>query len=179
MLLLAPKVTGPQAEGQARIVGEIGPILAPTLDSYDINNKLRIAHFLAQICHESNGFVTTEEYATGDAYEGRKDLGNTAPGDGRRYKGRGLFQLAGRANYRQFGKALNIDLEAEPERAAEPTLALRIACEYWKQRGLNAAADSDDAVTLTKRINGGLNGLSERRMLLAKAKKILSEMPGA
>ena len=121
--------------------------------------RLRIAHFLGQTCVESAGFRTTEEFADGTAYEGRKDLGNTEPGDGPRFKGRGLIQLTGRSNYRAMGKTLKLDLENNPAQAAEPALSLVIACEYWKSRKINDAADQDDVMRVTRLINGGLNGL--------------------
>ena len=73
-----------------------------------------IAHFLGQTCHESAGFRTTEEFASGENYEGRADLGNNRPGDGVRYKGRGLLQLTGRANYKVFGDLLGVQLEGNP-----------------------------------------------------------------
>lgn len=149
------------------------------LDQYDITTPSRIAHFLAQIAHESAGFRTTEEYASGAAYEGRKDLGNVKPGDGRRFKGRGLIQLTGRANYQAYGERLGVDLVRSPERAAEPALSLRIACEYWRAKGLNGLADRDDVVGITKRINGGTNGLADRKALLAKAKAIFAGTPVA
>ncbi len=175
---IAPRFAGENAERQAAITAEAGEVLAATLDEYNINTRLRIAHFLGQTCHESAGFRTTEEFATGDAYEGRKDLGNIRPGDGRRYKGRGLLQLTGRANYREYGKALNIDLENNPARAAEPALSLRIACEYWKRRNLNAACDRDDLITVTRLINGGTNGLEDRRHYTSKAKAAIIRLEG-
>lgn len=144
------------------------------LAQYGVTTPSRLAHFLAQIAHESAGFKTTEEYASGAAYEGRKDLGNTKPGDGKRYKGRGLIQLTGRANYRTYGKRLGIDLEGNPYQAARPDLSLIVALEYWKDKGLNAYADRDDIVAITKRINGGTNGLKDRKAYLAKAKQIFS-----
>jgi putative chitinase len=140
------------------------------LDSYGINTPLRICHFLAQVAHESAGFRTTKEYASGAAYEGRKNLGNTQPGDGKRYKGRGLIQLTGRANYRTYGKRLGIDLEGDPAQAEEPALSLQIACEYWKANNLNVLADKDDVAGITRKINGGYNGLDDRKKYLAKAK---------
>ena len=90
---------------------ETSQVLQVTLEAYGIDTRLRIAHFLGQTCHESAGFRTTEEFASGEAYEGRKDLGNIKKGDGRRYKGRGLLQLTGRANYAEHGKMLGVDLE--------------------------------------------------------------------
>jgi putative chitinase len=142
MFEVAPRFSGSKAARQAEIIAEISPILASTLASYGIDTRLRIAHFLGQTCHESAGFRTTEEFASGEAYEGRKDLGNTKTGDGPRYKGRGLLQLTGRANYRDLGKILKVNLEANPHRAAEPALSLMIACEYWKKRKINPDCDS-------------------------------------
>lgn len=175
---IAPRFSGKNAERQAAIIAAVGEVLQPTLEEYDITDRLRIAHFLAQTCHESAGFRTTEEFASGDAYEGRADLGNTQPGDGRRFKGRGLLQLTGRANYREYGRALGLDLEADPARAADPVLSLRIACEYWKRRNINAACDRDDLIKVTKLINGGTNGLEDRRALTAKAKTALARIEG-
>ena len=119
---------------------------------------------------------TCEEFASGKAYEGRKDLGNTEPGDGPRYKGRGLLQLTGRANYRKLGAILGVDLENRPELAAEPVLSLRIACEYWKSRRINDPCDSDDLREVTRRVNGGYNGLEDRQANLAKAKAALARI---
>jgi putative chitinase len=175
---VAPHFAGDIAVRQAQIIAAVGEVLAPTLDEYTINTRLRIAHFLGQTCHESAGFRTTEEFASGDAYEGRKDLGNTLPGDGRRYKGRGLIQLTGRANYRAYGKALKVDLEGKPELAAEPAFSLRIACEYWKSRNINAACDRDDLITVTRLINGGTNGLEDRRGYTSRAKAAIIRLEG-
>lgn len=149
------------------------------LDSYALTTPSRLCHFLAQIAHESDGLRTTEEYASGAAYEGRRDLGNVRPGDGKRYKGRGLIQLTGRANYRAYGTRLGLDLEADPARAGEPALSLRIAGEYWQANGLNALADRDDIAAITRRINGGSNGLAGRKAYLAKARRIFGELPVA
>lgn len=174
---IMPRVGGSKGARQARIAAEIAPVLQKTLEQYQIDTPLRIAHFLAQCAHESDGFCTTEEYASGRAYEGRADLGNTQEGDGVRYKGRGLFQLTGRANYKAYGPKVGIpDLVDHPERAAEPAVSLLIACEYWKERrgGLNQFADRDDIITITKAINGGTNGLDDRRRYLAKAKQALA-----
>src|SRR3954454_14926288 len=103
-----------------------GP-LNRTMEQYAITTPLRRSAFLAQLAHESGELRYMEEIASGEAYEGRKDLGNTEPGDGKRYKGRGPIQLTGRANYRAAGKALGIDLEGHPERAKGPDVAFRIA----------------------------------------------------
>lgn len=132
---------------------------------------LRKAHFIAQIAHESAGFATLVEYASGEAYEGRKDLGNTQPGDGVRYKGRGVIQLTGRSNYRQLGEYLGLGLEAQPDLAALPWVAYQVAAHYWLDRNINGDADRDDLEAVTRKINGGTNGLKSRATLLAKAKR--------
>jgi putative chitinase len=170
--------SGANGERQNTIITTVGEVLAATLDSFAINTRLRIAHFLGQTCHESAGFRTTQEFASGEAYEGRSDLGNTEPGDGPRYKGRGLLQLTGRANYKAFGKLLDIKLEEHPELAAEPVLSLKIACAFWKEKNLNQFCDSDDIVRLTRRINGGTNGLDERRTFTSKAKTGVARIEG-
>ncbi len=178
ILSVAPRFSGAKAEAQLHIVGDLSAVFAPTLDSYDINTQLRIAHFMGQVTHECAGFRTTEEFASGAAYEGREDLGNSNPGDGKRYKGRGLIQLTGRANYRKIGALLDLPLENQPELAAEPVNSLKIACEYWKSRNINSAADRDDLVKATRLVNGGLNGLEDRRNYLQKAKIALARIEG-
>jgi putative chitinase len=173
---MAPHNSGERGARQSAIIAGVGAILADTLAAYNMSSPLRAAHFLAQICHESDGFVTTVEYAGGKAYENRvDDLGNTQPGDGPRFKGRGLIQLTGRTNYRKYGDLLGLDLINNPELAADPATSLKLACEYWKQHVLNAFADKDDIETITRRINGGLNGLKSRQAYLACAKAALGE----
>lgn len=135
---------------------------------------LRFAHFFAQLGHESDGFKAMEEYASGAAYEGRVDLGNTQPGDGRRFKGRGPIQLTGRANYRDYGRRIGIDLESHPEIAALPSLGMLTACTYWTVKGLNALADTDGIEAITRKINGGTNGLADRKARLAVMKGLLA-----
>ena len=142
------------------------------LATYEVNTYLRICHFIAQAAHESASFRTLEEFASGSAYEGRKDLGNVQKGDGVRYKGRGIFQLTGRANYRDMSKKLGVDLENNPELAESPEISVLTALEYWKSRGLNRFADADDVSTITRRINGGFNGFEERKKYLSRAKSV-------
>ncbi|MEM1346397.1 MAG: peptidoglycan-binding protein [Pseudomonadota bacterium] len=173
---IAPRFSGAKAARQSAILASIDGELRGTLAEYDINTPLRIAHFIAQIAHESAGFRTTEEFASGAAYEGRTDLGNTERGDGRRFKGRGLLQLTGRANYKTYGDALGVDLIADPEAAADPPLSLRIACEYWKRRRINPPSDRDDLIRVTRLVNGGLNGLDDRRRYLGLAKTALARL---
>ena len=173
---IAPRFRGDNAARQAQIISEVGDDLRPKLAHYQINTPLRIAHFLSQIAHESAGLRTTEEFASGEAYEGRADLGNTETGDGKRYKGRGLIQLTGRDNYRRLGNTLGEDFIAHPERCAEPAISLVIACEYWKWRAINATADTDDLVAVTRAVNGGTNGLADRRKYLGLAKTELARL---
>jgi putative chitinase len=174
MYAVAPRFSGDLAARQKAIVSAVGSVLDATLTGYDIHTTLRAAHFLAQTCHESAGFRTTQEFADGDAYEGRTDLGNTQPGDGKRYKGRGLLQLTGRANYAAYGPSVGADLVADPDKAADPVMSLKIACEFWTRHKLNQFADADDIDTITRRINGGLNGLADRKARLIGAKLALN-----
>ena len=148
--------------------------LPEVLDKYEITTLKRLAHFLAQIGHESDHFQTLHEYASGSAYEGRKDLGNTKAGDGKRYKGRGAIQLTGRANYRKFGAKIGIDLENSPELAEYPQHSAMLAGAYWDDRKLNQHADKDDIEKITRLINGGLNGFPARKAMLARAKVALA-----
>lgn len=172
---ILPKVSGSRSDSRSDILREIEPHLDAILKEYEIDTPLRISHFLAQLAHESDSFCTTQEYASGSAYEGRKDLENTDPGDGRKYKGRGLIQLTGKANYRQMGKILDLPLELHPCIAAEPVISLMIACEYWKSRDINKAADTDNIEKVTKLVNGGLNGIEDRKQYYAKFKNCLNQ----
>lgn len=156
------------------VVDGLVKYLPDALEKYKINTPLRIAHFLAQLAHESAHFRTFEEYASGAAYEGRRDLGNVRAGDGRRYKGRGPIQITGRFNYRKYGDKLGIDLENNPDQAADPSVGVLIACQYWVDHHLNELADQDNVREITRRINGGYNGLRDRMDKLARAKKALS-----
>lgn len=145
------------------IADELGLAGAVHMRSYGIlDNHLRLMHFVAQVGHESGSFKYMQEIASGSAYEGRRDLGNTQKGDGMRYKGRGPIQLTGRANYRNYGRALGIDFERHPDIVATPSIGMLVACKYWSDKGLNALADAGDINTITRRINGGLNGYDDR-----------------
>jgi putative chitinase len=149
------------------------------LPAYGINTALREAHFWAQAAHETGGFkYMFEIWGPTDVqkrYEGRKDLGNLEAGDGFKYRGRGIFQLTGRANYKKYGDLLQLDLVNEPDLAADPETALRIACEYWRSRKINECADKDDVVAVTKKINGGTNGIADRRTCLSVSKKMWAD----
>ena len=173
---LAPGERGPRGPRQAAIISGIGAALAPTLARYEIDTPLRIAHFLAQIAHESDGFCTTEEYADGRAYEGRRDLGNVEAGDGPRFKGRGLIQLTGRMNYAVTGKALGLDLVGDPLSVNDPVTYLLVACSFWARLKINAPAEADDLYEVTRRVNGGLNGLESRLAFLTRAKALVAPL---
>jgi len=164
-----------------RSVGEnYFPFLAQAMVEFEIINPLREAAFLAQIAHESGEFRFLEEIwgptPAQRNYEppSRKarELGNVAPGDGKRYKGRGPIQITGRGNYQLFGQMLNLDLVNEPDRAADPEVAFRIAGAFWKSRGLNELADRQEFERITRRINGGLTGIEERRQFYKRARSL-------
>lgn len=161
-------------------------LLNELLPLYGLNTLLRVAHFLGQILHESNGMRAVKEYASGEAYEGRaKDLGNTQPGDGKRFKGRGLMQLTGRRNYEAFARKYKIDCVNEPELLEQPRWALATAFYYWGTRSLNSYADKDMTLAIGQIINIGSvprdktrlpNGAADRERLVAKAKKALKPL---
>jgi|SRR4051812_23187011 len=142
----------------------------------EINTPLRQAHFIAQVGHESCDFRYSEEIASGTAYEGRGDLGNTNAGDGPRFKGRGLIQITGRANYNAYGQHKERDFVTPTNYdliATDPELAVDVSCWFWTKHGLNALADADDVRAVTKVINGGYNGLADRQARLERAKCFL------
>lgn len=160
---------------KARLELFLEPVNA-TLKEFEISNKLRVCHFLAQIAHESGEFRYVKEIASGAAYDtGRlaANLGNTpeADGDGQLYKGRGLIQITGRTNYIACGKGLGLDLIKNPQLLEEPMNAARSAGWFWNSRSLNTYADRDDFKMITKRINGGYNGIEDRFKYLTLAKK--------
>jgi len=152
--------------------------LQPITDSFDefnLDTLNRQAAYLAQIGWESMHLACTVEQGAnaGVAYEGRADLGNTQPGDGVRFKGRGLIQITGRSNYAAAGKALGLDLLNHPELLEETSNAARSAAWWWSAHGCNELADSGLFTAITRKINGGTNGLSGRLALWAKAKTAL------
>jgi putative chitinase len=160
------------------------PSLTAAMAEFAIEGPARVAAFLAQLAHESGQFRFMEEiWGPTDAqrrYEPvtklSKDLGNSEAGDGKLFKGRGPIQLTGRANYKRFGDLLDVDLVANPPRAAMPDIAFRVAGLYWSKKGLNELADmaTDEAFTeITRRINGGTNGLDDRKAFYAVACKVL------
>ncbi|HRD49786.1 MAG: glycoside hydrolase family 19 protein [Candidatus Competibacter sp.] len=152
--------------------------LNPALAEFDIATPRRIAACLAQFAHETGGFRTLREFGN-DAYfaryDGRKALGNRQPGDGLRFKGRGYIQITGRANYAAAADALGLPLLDQPDLAEAPRTAARISCWWWCSRGLNALADDLQFNRITKKINGGLNGIDQRRSYWERAKHIWKE----
>jgi len=172
-----PQITLEQLEAivphasPGRLQGFVDPINA-AIREFGIQ---KVPEFLAQTAHESEGFLylreiwgPTPEQAR---YEGRADLGNNRPGDGSRYRGRGLIQVTGRANYAACGDALNLPLLEQPELLEHPEGACRSAGWFWKERGLDAI---DDFERMTRRINGGTNGLADRFAYLGRAREALA-----
>lgn len=151
------------------------PFIQQAMAEFGITSYLRETAFLAQLAHESAELRYMEEIASGAAYEGRANLGNTQPGDGKRFKGRGPIQLTGRANYTRYGQLLGLDLVNNPTQAATPEVGFRVAGQFWKLNGLNELADKQDFRGITKRINGGYNGLDDRIKYYERAKKVLSK----
>lgn len=182
---VAPARHGYADRRQKRILSELMPIYATEAARIGIHEsyRLRLAHFTAQLAHESAGFTTTREFHDGTNYEGRKDLGNTQQGDGKRYRGRGLMQTTGRANYRDAAAGIRRlrpdapDFETHPEELERFPWALLSATHYWQSRGLNRWADADNLRAVTRRINGGYNGLADRQRYLHKAKAWLGDQP--
>lgn len=157
------------------LAGRCAPLLTAAMSEAGISTPQRQAAFLAQLAHESGELRYFEELATGEQYEGRKDLGNVQEGDGRRFKGRGPIQLTGRANYEKASLALGVDFLTHPEIAAEPAHGFRIAGWFWKSHGLNTLADGGPLAfdAITKRVNGGTNGKAQRDAYYATARKVL------
>jgi predicted chitinase len=153
--------------------------LVEAMKIFGIDTPIRRAHFLAQCAHESGGFKWVREFASGKAYEGRQDLGNTQTGDGVRYKGRGYIQLTGRANYTKFNGSVSKDVVSEPL-LVETDYVAQSAGWFWKTRKFNDFANDDSIETLkkvTKRVNGGYNGYEDRKKYFCGYWKKLQEDP--
>jgi putative chitinase len=145
--------------------------LTAAMAEFGITTAKRQAAFLAQIAEESGELRLLVEIASGEAYEGRADLGNTQIGDGVRYKGRGLLQVTGRANYDKCGLALGLTLIFTPTLLETPVPACRSAGWFWNRHGLNELADTDKFGEITHRINGGYTHLDERLAYWLRARK--------
>lgn len=164
-----------------------GP-LTDACAAFDITGPVRLAAFLAQVGHESGSLRHTREVwgptPAQTRYEGRADLGNTQPGDGSRYRGRGLIQTTGRANHARVRDRLQRRLgghvpnfEIDPAALETPQWAAWSAADYWDDRGLNALADAGQFEQITRRINGGLNGQADRLARHARAQAALADAP--
>ena len=160
------------------VAGVFVPVLNAAMGHYQIVGAKRVAAFIAQIGHESGQLKYVKEIwgptAAQARYEGRKDLGNTVAGDGSKYRGRGLIQITGRANYMACGEALGLDLIKQPELLEKPQHACMSAAWFWATKGLNTLAEADQFDKITRRINGGQNGAADRQALYARALKVLA-----
>jgi putative chitinase len=176
--------------------------LEDTFAKYAISTPKRQAAFIGQCAHESGNFKVLQEnlnysaeglmktwpsrfptkeianqYArqpakiAGKVYNGR--LGNTSEEEAAKYLGRGLIQLTGKENYANCGSGIGVDLLSNPDLLSTPEYAALSAGWFWNKKGLNSLADSEDIETMTKRINGGLIGLDDRKAKIAKAVSIL------
>lgn len=156
-----------------RRVDEFYPFIMTAAAEYMITTPRRLSAFVAQVAHESAELRYTAEIADGKAYEGRADLGNTEEGDGPRYKGRGLIQITGRANYQKLADAWGMPLILHPEILEQPEYAVRSAAWFWQTKGCNTLADGDKFGSITKTINGGYNGIDARLAYWLKARNQL------
>ncbi|MBW9244076.1 glycoside hydrolase family 19 protein [Pseudomonas paracarnis] len=161
-----------------RNAGVFVPALNTAMNRYGIVGSARVAAFIAQVGHESGQLRWVREIWGPTAqqlkYEGRADLGNTVKGDGSKYRGRGLIQITGRANYVACGEALGLDLINNPELLELPQHAAMSAAWFWSTKGLNTLADQRQFEKITRRINGGLTGQADRQALCDKALKVLA-----
>ena len=185
-----------------QVAGVFVPVLNTAMNRYQIVGAKRIAAFIAQVGHESSQLTRLVENLNYSADALRKTwpsrfsvelaadvarkpeqianiaygnrMGNTAPGDGWRYRGRGLTQITGKNNYRACGEALGLDLIAQPELLEKPPHASMTAAWFWSSNGLNTLADAGKFETITQRINGAQNGAADRQALYARALKVLA-----
>jgi putative chitinase len=165
---------------------------------FDIDTKSEICHFLAQVAHESDSFNAMEEYASGKAYEGRKDLGNVKAGDGIKFKGRGPIMVTGRVNYHLMGVKAGSPMKFinDPSLLATPEWGIWSAAIFWTEKGLLTISNMDDTVKIpykrrtgekeweiinispveyiSRKVNGGTNGLSDRIKFYERAKQVIS-----
>ena len=160
------------------VAGVFVPVLNAAMGHYQIVGTKRVAAFIAQIGHESGQLKYVKEIwgptAAQAKYEGRQDLGNTVAGDGSKYRGRGLIQITGRANYMACGEGLGLDLIKQPELLEKPQHACMSAAWFWATKGLSTLADAGQFDKITQRINGGQNGAVDRKALYARALKVLA-----
>lgn len=151
--------------------------IGPALEQAEIDTPERIAAFIAQLAHESGEYRYMEELADGSAYEGRADLGNNFTGDGVKYKGHGPIQITGRANHEAAGRALGIDLIANPRLLTQPQYGTASACWFWNSRDLSLLADRSWFRMITRIINGGYNGWEDRLTYYQRNRSLLGLPP--
>lgn len=159
-------------EGKARCGDYLDAIIA---GQSLLNTPIRLASFLAQILHESGEFRYKEEIASGEAYEGRRDLGNIYPGDGPKFKGRAAIQITGRTNYEECGKALGLDLIDNPDLLLDPAYSIAASLWFWRVHNLNALADKHNLAAITHVIDGGMNGWQDRLAYFQRTQDVLNE----
>lgn len=161
------------------------PLLNAAMAEFDISTPLRAAHFLAQIAQETGELrwlkelwgPTLQQLKYEPPSKVAASLGNTEPGDGQRFLGRGAIQLTGRANYQRASERFQVDLLANPHLASGDDFAFRIAGAFWADKAINKFADADDVRAVTRRVNGGLTHLAERTAYLKRAKLSLQGVP--
>lgn len=154
------------------------PFLDEFMRGFAIVGPKREAAFLATIAVESLELTYTRELGGPsyfDKYDDRKDLGNVEPGDGYRFKGRGLIQITGRASYEKASKALGIDYVEDPTLMESEEEATRVSCWWWQDAGCNEIADIPDFKAVTRRVNGGLTAYDRRVTYYERALAILGE----
>ncbi|WNG37986.1 glycoside hydrolase family 19 protein [Archangium violaceum] len=154
---------------------ELLPHLEAAMAEANITTPARRAAFLAQVAHESGELRFFEGVVSNLMDEEPEGLGNVHPEDPVRYKARGPLPITGRTNYRAASRALGIDLEREPARVAEAEVGFRVAAWYWYSRDLNRLADVGDFREITRRINGGYNGMARRAEYYRRAFEVLQE----
>ena len=153
-----------------RIINDLNACLV----RFQINTSVRIRHFISQISHESGGGKWMKELASGDDYEGRKDLGNTQPGDGRKYKGAGFIQLTGRANYSDFSKYMNDPKVMDGVDYVALNYPATSAGYWWYNNRMNALCDRNPLIEeVTKRVNGGLRGIEDRKVYYNRCLEVI------
>lgn len=172
MIWTADKLQAVMPFATGRIPTFVDPI-NKAMAEFMINTNLRQSAFIAQIAEESGELRYLLELASGSAYEGRADLGNTFPGDGPRFKGRGLIQITGRANYMACGAALSMDLVNSPSLLETPEPAARSAAWWWQKHGCNTLADLDHFGAITATINGSLKTIDQRIPYWLKARRVV------
>ena len=178
---LTPQIVASGTGAATSRAAIFAPFIQVSCEHYGITEPLDVAAFLAQTGHESGHLIYTREIwgptAAQRSYEPPSakaaELGNTKAGDGRRFCGRGLIQITGRANYARAAAALDLDLLNHPELLEQPEHAAMSAAWFWRDKGLSTLAIAGNFITITRRINGGTNGLVDRQALYASAKRAL------